>query len=216
MDRQAIINGSVGGFGEVAYDLVGPHTQYYAADLKRQHDPEKARSLFKAAGVLGQTFELPVAPALGLDKMGAILAQQAKAAGVNIKLKTVPIGTYWTPAAGVYKRPFGVDNFFPLASLSAQYSGVAVRGCPFRDSWWGYQKGGEAANKLILDAMGTLDEAKAKDLWHQVQQQQFDQGGYLVPGNQPWLSIASTKLRGLKETSGFSLNTARVQDGWKA
>jgi peptide/nickel transport system substrate-binding protein len=217
VDRQAIVNGSVAGFGNVAYDLVGPETQYYATDLTRQQDVEKAKSLLKAAGATGNTYELPLAPTQGLDKMGAIFAQQAKAAGVNIKIKTVPVGTYWTPAAGVYKRPFMVDLYVPFASLSAQYSGDLVRGAPFRDSWWTYQKSsGDQANKLIMQAIATLDEKKASELWHEVQRQQFDEGGLLIPGNQPWVSIASTKLRGLKETAGYSVNTARFQDGWKA
>jgi peptide/nickel transport system substrate-binding protein len=59
VDRQAMINGSWAGFGTVGHDLLAPGTAHYAADLKRSQDVEKAKSLFKEAGVLGHTFVLP-------------------------------------------------------------------------------------------------------------------------------------------------------------
>lgn len=64
--------------------------------------------------------------------------------------------------------------------------------------------------------MGTLDEARAADLWHEVQRQQFDDGGYLCWSNQPWVDIVSTKLRGLKQAGSLNLNAGRYQDGWFA
>ncbi|WP_412518161.1 ABC transporter substrate-binding protein [Actinomadura madurae] len=217
VNRQQLIDSAAAGFGHVAYDLVGPGNQYYATDLKREFDPDKARGLFKAAGVLGETFVLPSPPIIGLDKAATVLAQQAKAAGVNVQVKTTSPATYWTPAEQVYVRPFAVDYIFAFASLAGVYSAHVLQDAPFRDTWWGKQSpGGRQANDLILQAMATLDETKAASLWREVQQQQFDEGGYLCWSNQPWLDIVSPRLRGLKQTGGINLNVSRFSDGWFA
>ena len=54
-DRQALIDGALAGFGTVGNDLQGPNTQYFASDLKSEYDPDKAKSLFQAAGRRGHT-----------------------------------------------------------------------------------------------------------------------------------------------------------------
>ena len=85
VDRQAMIDGAWAGFGSVAYDLLAPGTEYYAGDLKRDQDVDQAKSLFKAAGVLGDTFTLPTCDFLpGMVESSTILAQQASAAGIKV------------------------------------------------------------------------------------------------------------------------------------
>jgi peptide/nickel transport system substrate-binding protein len=217
MNREQLIEGATAGFGTPAYDLLGPGTQFYATDLKREFDPDRAKSLFRQAGVSGETFVLPTTSVVGLDKAANILAQQAKAAGIKLRVETKSPATYWSAADQVYTRPFAEDYIFPFASLAGVYMSHLVKDAPFRNTWWGHQgNGGDAASNLILQAMGTLDESKAADLWHQVQQQQFDEGGYLCWSNQPWLDIVSPKLRGLKQAGALNLNAGRYQDGWFA
>ena len=92
---------------QVGNDLQGPNCQYFDSDLKPEYDVDKAKSLFKAAGVEGNTFVLPTANVLpGMIESSTIWAQQAKAAGINIQLKVLQPGNYWTSAGGAYIRPF--------------------------------------------------------------------------------------------------------------
>jgi peptide/nickel transport system substrate-binding protein len=217
-NRQALNNGAFSGLGVVGNDLQGPNTQYFAYDLKPKYDPEKAKHLFKQAGVLGNTFLLPTANALpGMIESSTIWQQQAKGAGVHIKLKVYPAGNYWTTSAGAYVRSSCLQTAQALPSLTGQYRSLIQKGAPYWDTHWGAQaKGGAAATRLIAAAEGALDHAKANRLWAHVQEEQFNQGGYVVWGWLPYIDFAAKNVRGLKASSAFNFNNWRFQDGWLA
>lgn len=217
-DRQALVNGALAGFGSPGNDLQGPNTEYFAADLKSPFDVEKAKSLFEQAGVAGSTFELPVANVLpGMVESATIWAEQAKAAGIKISLKTLQPGDYWTTAGGAYTRPFSLQIAQALPSLTGQYRSLIQKGAPYWDTHWGDQQpGGQAATDLIVQAEATLDPGKAAELWRQVQQQQIDEGGYVVWGWLPYIDFAANNIRGLKASSALPFNNFRFQDGWIA
>jgi peptide/nickel transport system substrate-binding protein len=217
VDRQAMIDGAWAGFGTPAYDLLAPGTQYYASDLKVTQDVEKAKSLFKAAGVLGETFVLPTSDFLpGMVESSTILAEQAAAAGVKVVVNTTSAATYFTPAGGFLTRDFGMEVDQPVGSLLVAYLSEYTLGSPYPDTHWGKQPGGAADEKLISRAIAATDPTQATELWRQCQLQQFDQGGYLVWGNLPYVDAASNNVRGLKAGAGFSYNNWRLQDGWLA
>jgi len=217
VDRKALVAGALAGFGEPAYDILGPYTEYYADDLRREQDVDKARALFKQAGVLGKAFDMPTANIFpGMVESATIFADQAKAAGVSVRVRPGSPGTYYTPAGGAYTRPSGQQTMQPSASLEVNYRALLTVGCPYPDTHWGEQQpGGAAANALIQRAMGTVAPAEAQDLWRQVQQQQFDEGGYLTWGNLPYIDLAAKSVRGLKASGGLNFNLFRFCDGWK-
>ncbi len=218
VDRQAMIDGSFSGFGTVAYDLLGAGSDFYADDLKRTQDVEQARSLFKQAGVLGDTFVLPTTNFLpGMVESATILAQQASAAGVKVQVKTESAATYFTPAGGFTIRDFGQEVDQPYGSLTAAYLSELTATAPYKDTHWGEQKpGGQQALNLISDAIGATKETGADGLWRKAQQQQFDEGGYLVWSNLPYVDAAANNVRGLSAGAGFSYNNWRLCDGWIA
>lgn len=217
VDRQAMIDGAWAGFGTVGNDLLAPGTEYYAEDLKATHDPEKAKALFKEAGVLGQTFTLPTCDFLpGMVESSTILAEQASAAGVKVNVNTTSASTYFTPAGGFLVRPFGYEVDQPVGSLLAAYLSEYTLGSPYPDTHWGKQPKGAAAEKLISEAIAATDPAKAKELWRECQLAQFNEGGYLVWGNLPYVDAAANNVRGLAAGAGFSYNNWRLQDGWLA
>jgi len=215
VDRQAMIDGAWAGFGTVAYDLMAPGTQYYASDLTREQDVDQAKSLLKAAGAAGETFTLPTCDFLpGMVESSTILAEQAAAAGVKVVVKTESAATYFTPAGGFLARPFGYEVDQPVASLLAGYRSEYTYGCPYPDTHWGDQKGGAAAERLISQAIAATDPTTAASLWRQCQLQQFNEGGYLIWGNLPYVDAAANNVRGLSAGAGFSYNNWRLCDGW--
>jgi peptide/nickel transport system substrate-binding protein len=216
VDRQAIVNGALSGFGDVGNDLYGTHCKYFASDLKREQDVDKAKSLFKAAGVSGETFRWQTANVYpGMVESTTILAEQAKAAGVKVNVDVGSPGTYYTSADGAYTRYASIQVMQPSASLTSNYRALLTVGAPYPDTHWGLQKpGGKAANDLILAAAGATDSGSAASLWRRVQQQQFDQGGYVAWGNLPYIDMAAKSVRGLKATGGFNFNLFRFCDGW--
>ncbi len=217
-NRQELIDGALAGFGTVGNDLQGPNTQFFDTSLKSEYDPDKAKALFKQAGVAGTTYTLPTANVLpGMIESSTIWAQQAKAAGINISLKVLQPGNYWTTAGGAYTRPFCLQIAQALPSLTGQYRSLIQFNAPYWDTHWGQQKpDGKAATDLILSAEAATDESKAADLWHQVQSAQHNEGGYVVWGWLPYIDFAASNVHGLKASSAFNFNNWRFQDGWIA
>jgi peptide/nickel transport system substrate-binding protein len=217
VDRKALIEGAWAGFGSPAYDLLAPGTEYYAEDLVRTRDVEKARSLFKAAGVLGNTFQLPTTDFLpGMVESSTLLAEQATAAGIKVVVTTKNAATYFTPAGGFTVRDFGYEVDQPVCSLTSAYLSEYTLSAPYPDTHWGKQPGGAAAEKLISQAIAATNKSQAQSLWRQAQEQQFSEGGYLVWGNLPYVDTAANNVRGLTAGAGFSYNNWRLQDGWLA
>ncbi|HXY45174.1 MAG TPA: ABC transporter substrate-binding protein [Acidimicrobiales bacterium] len=217
VDRQAMIDGAWAGFGAVAYDLLAPGTEYYLSDLKREQDVDQAKNLLKAAGAAGETFTLPTCDFLpGMVESSTILAEQATAAGITVVVDTGSAATYFTPAGGFLSRSFGYEVDQPVGSLLAAYRSEYTIGCPYPDTHWGSQKGGAAAEALISQAIAETDPTKAAELWQECQLQQFNEGGYLVWGNVPYVDAAANNVRGLTAGAGFSYNNWRLCDGWLA
>lgn len=214
--RQAMVDGSFSGFGHVGNDLQGPNTQYFAYDLKSEYDPDKAKYLFKKAGVLGKTFVFPTCDAApGMITSSEIWQEQCKAAGITLKLKVQPAGPYYTSADGAYVRPIGYQVAQALASLTGQYRSLIQTGAPYWTTHWGQQKpGGKQATELILSAESALSTSTANRLWAHVQEEQFTEGGYLVWGWLPYIDFAANNVRGLGTSSAFNFGTFRFQDGW--
>jgi peptide/nickel transport system substrate-binding protein len=217
VDRQAMIDGALAGFGEVANDIIAPYTEYYASDLKRERDIDKAKALFKEAGVAGKSFPWPTANVFpGMTESTTILANQAQAAGVTVEVQPGSPGTYYTPAAGAYTRDSGIQVMQPSASITANYRALLTPDAPYPDTHWTAQKpDGPQAAALLRDAMAATDKNRATDLWHQAQVQQFNEGGYVVWANLPYIDLAAKNVRGLKASGGLNFNMFRFCDGWK-
>ena len=84
------------------------------------------------------------------------------------------------------------------------------------ETHWGAQPGGKEADQLMHEAIAQTDEAKATDLWHQVQQLQFDEGGLLFWASPDFVNMARAKVRGVTEGPTGFLNYGSLRDGWIA
>ena len=215
-DRGGLINGALAGFGVPGNDLISVGSQYYASDLTRQFDPDRARSLFQEAGVAGHTFSLQTWPGGGIwDSAATLFAQQASAAGVTVDVNVTSGETYFTPAGGVYTGYFRQNVTGPIGvSLTASYRLFLSKSSPFPDSHWAQQPGGDEYEKLLNQAISTKDPAQAGALWRQVQQAQFDQGGLIAWANMPYVDAAANNVRGLSTAAAMSFNNFRMCDGW--
>src|SRR5207248_3264700 len=84
-DRKQMVASALAGHGKLGNDLPSWFDSNYAHSIpQRQHDPEQAAALLKAAGKEGLTIELVTADfAVGALESATLLASQAKQAGVN-------------------------------------------------------------------------------------------------------------------------------------
>jgi peptide/nickel transport system substrate-binding protein len=216
-NREALAKQALDGYAVPANDLIGVGCNYYLNLPVPKQDIEKAKSLLKAAGQQHLAFTLPTSAAFaGFVEGATIYAQEAAAAGVKVTVNQVPPSTYYTSAAGFLTRPICVDNATTNPSLTLLYQAWYTKYAPFNETWWGHQKGGAAAENLINQAIAATDRSKAESLWHEVQMQQFNQGGTMAFCNVDYLDATTSNIHGLVTTPVRNLNGYRLQDAWIA
>jgi peptide/nickel transport system substrate-binding protein len=220
IDRNLLVNNVLDGFGTVGSDGVPLviNGVSYAKSFPPSHDPERAKALLKAAGREGMTATIQTSAINDTFVPAAtLIAQQASKVGINLHVKVLPTSTYYTSAGGYLNRYLGQDVGSGVPSLTAAYIPSAWAGAAFNETHWGRQKpGGPAADKLLFEAIGATDQTRAADLWHQVQQLQAQQGGWLNWGYGDDIDAVASNVRGLRESPSFNLNNYRMLDGWIA
>jgi peptide/nickel transport system substrate-binding protein len=210
-DRQALIDGALNGFGSPGNDIFGKGLPFYDSALpQREQDIEQAKSLLKKAGQPNLTVLLQTSQIFpGFVESATLLAQQAKAAGVTMNLKQVAADSYYNPSLLYLKMPFA-ETQWPISSLKFFYLQALASDAPYNETHWT----NPAWSSTLTKAIGELDQAKAQALWNQVQQTQFDQGGYLNWTNADWVDGLSNKVKGLEPSGAGALGNFRFQDCW--
>jgi peptide/nickel transport system substrate-binding protein len=206
MDRTQAVQTALLGQGSPGYDYYGRFDHCYAALYKREQNIEQAKSLLKAAGQQNLKLELVTTPlAAGIVEACQVLAQNAKAAGIDIKLRNVDISTYF---GGYGKWPFAIDYwvglpYLVLASLNDGPGATVVNTTHFNDPQF---------NKLFNLAAATLDKEKRCQIVHQMEKIQYERGGNLIWSFQNTVDAYSTKVTGYGtvDETGWGLDRCRL------
>jgi len=210
-DRKALVAGAISGYGTVGNDIVGKGLPFYNSSLpQREQDIEKAKSLLKAAGQEKLTVELSTSDIFpGFVEAATLFAEQAKAAGVTVKLKNVPANSYYNPSLLYLKMPFA-ETQWALSSLKMFYLQALAPDAPYNETHW---KSASFAS-LLTKAVGAPNKAAAQTLWNQVQKIQYEKGGYINWTNADWVDGTSKKMQGLKPSAAGALGNFRFMDAW--
>jgi peptide/nickel transport system substrate-binding protein len=133
----------------------------------------------------------------GIVEAAQVFAEQAKGAGVTVKVRKVDTGTFY--GDNYLKWPFAQD-FWASRVYLAQVAQGDLPNSPFNETHWG--KG--QFESLINQARGEIDDTKRADILHQAQQMQYDQGGYIIPYFSNIIDAYSAKVSGfVPAKSGF-------------
>ncbi|MDQ1583821.1 MAG: peptide/nickel transport system substrate-binding protein [Microbacteriaceae bacterium] len=201
VDRKQMVQQVLNGQGRIANDLYAPFDPAYADDLpQREQDFEKAKALLKQAGREGLTIELTTAAMFrGAIEGAEVFAEQAKGAGVKVKLRKVDTGTY--VGENFTKWHFAQD-WWATRNYLTQVAQTDLPESPYNETHWEDPK----YVKLIREARAELDEGKRKEILHAAQVMQYEQGGYIVPYFSNLTDAHSAKVGGfVKAKSGFPL-----------
>jgi peptide/nickel transport system substrate-binding protein len=199
VDRDQMVQQVLSGQGRVANDLYAPYDPAFAKDLpQRKQDLEQAKSLLKQAGRENLTVELVTAPVFqGIVEAAQVFAEQAKGAGVTVKVKKVDSGTFY--GDNYLKWPFAQD-FWATRTYLAQVAQGDLPNSPFNETHWGKGK----FEGLVRQARAEIDDAKRAEILHDAQKMQYDEGGYIIPYFSNIIDAYSAKLGGFAEAkSGF-------------
>jgi peptide/nickel transport system substrate-binding protein len=195
VDRQQMIDQAYSGFGAVGNDMYAPFDPGTPDLPQRMQDIEQAKSLLKAAGYDNNlTVELVTsAGALGADEVAAaqVFAEQAKAAGVTVKVKKTDSGVFYGDE--YLSWPFAQDFWYTRNYLS-QAGQATMPGAPYNETHWKNDKW----LAIVKEAYGTVDDAARNELIGQAQEIEFNEGGYIIWAFRNQVDAGSERVSGLK------------------
>ena len=218
-DRRQMVQSVFSGYAKESNDLMGPGLPYYAGPSVfpiHQYDPERARSLLKAAGWANLTHNLLTSNLTqGWIEGATVYAAQAAAAGVKLDLVPVEGSIYYTPQGpegGYLRYPMFTEVYYSTTTLALTYLLEVWSKGPYNQTHYG----DAYTDKLMFDAMAELDEAKAQEKWYAVQKLQYDRGGSVIFGNAAYVDGYAKHVRGARTTPSGWLNNNDVSKAWLA
>jgi peptide/nickel transport system substrate-binding protein len=211
VDRKQMVETVLYGFGKPANDLFAPGAQFYASDLVRDRDVEKAKSLLKEAGKSDLTITLTSANAFpGADQAAQLLQQQAKDAGVTVNIDQVDVGQYGDPSALYLKMAFAQNYYSYPINLDFPWVTCLMQNSPANETHWRVPE----SDALYMQAQAEVDEAKATQVWHDAQKMQFDQGGMIAWGQYDNLDALSKKVQGIQPSAACWCDFWNFGNAW--
>ena len=193
VDRTQLIDSALDGHGTLAYDVFSPFDPDFDTALVRHTDIAQAKFLLKQAGQENLAVKLTTSQiATGTVAMATVLAEQAKAAGVTINVNNVPSGTFFGPQ--YLSWPFAQDyyNYYPYLP---QVATSMLAGSPFNET----HTNDPGYAKLYAQANATASGSSLeREILREMQEFDFNMGGYIIPAYVDSLDAYSTKIAGFR------------------
>ena len=210
-NRPELVSNAISGFGTVGNDIIGKGLPFYDSSLpQRVQDIGQAKSLLKAAGHPNLNVVLKTSSIIpGFVESATLYAQQAASAGVTVSLQQIPPDSYFNPSLQYLKLLFGQSQW-PVFSLKFFYLQALAANAPYNETHWH----NPSWNSTLFKAIGELDHSKAQSYWNQVQQTQYQEGGYMCWTNADYVDGVSKAVRGLKANPGGILGNHNFKTVW--
>jgi len=195
LNREQIQKSALRGLAEIANDQpVSPASIYHNADLKpKAFDPEKAKFHFEKAGLLGQSIPVVASEAATSSIDMAMILQAAGAEiGMKLDVQRVPSDGYWSNYW--LKAPVHFGNINPRPTPDILFSLLYASDAPWNESQYKSAK----FDKMMTEARGTLDQAKRKEIYGEMQVMIAEEAGTAIPVFISNVDAISSKLKGLE------------------
>jgi peptide/nickel transport system substrate-binding protein len=210
VDRQQMLDLVFGGFGTLGNDLFGIWAPEYDHSLPQRHqDIDQAKSLLKAAGAEDLHVTLVTSDiAQGTVLAAQVFAQQASEAGVSVSVDDVTVNEFY--GTNYLMWEFAQDYWFYNFYLP-QVSLATLPTAPFNETHWDNHQ----YNSLYAQAIATVDQSLRTELAHEMQQIEYNEGGYIIPFFPPVIDGFGTNVGGLAPSKiGLSLNAYDFKRVW--
>ncbi|MGW4842886.1 ABC transporter substrate-binding protein [Nocardia brasiliensis] len=204
VDRNALVTQVHSGYGTVANDILGTADPTYdRAIAQRGRDIERAKTLLREAAFdTGRTYPLVTkAEAPGEVESAKVIATQLAEIGVRLDVVTQESNAFYDQTwlkAPLYTVSWGTNDSALFYAKQLMSSGSNRNETDFKDAAF------DAATAKALAAHSDSEYAQAS---RELQQIEYDRGGYLVWGMADGIDIASARVNDLPTLGGY----ARVQ-----
>lgn len=199
-DRNAILQGAIGGLGVTGRDTpVSPgFGEFYFDVPELQRDVDKAKQLLAEAGYPnGLKITLNTQEASPVPAIATIWKEQMAEAGVTVDIQLVPSEVYYGADNMWLEADFAITDWgargYPQPYLDLAYVSTAQ----WNESHWSDPE----LDELAALSAKEMDPAKRVELYHEIQKIFIDRGPVIIPffNNNLWAARANVK--GIKPTS---------------
>jgi peptide/nickel transport system substrate-binding protein len=194
INRDAINRAVLRGFGEPHNDQpIQRASRYFNADVVAPaFDPERAKHHFEKAGLLGVGIPLICSEAAKASPdMAMVLQQDAAKIGVKIDVQRMPADGYWSNQW--IKAPFHFGNINARPTADILFSLLYKSDAAWNESRYVNPK----FDQMLLEARGSLDEAKRKQIYGEMQAMVAKDAATIIPAYIASADAMSTKVGGL-------------------
>lgn len=205
VDREQMIEQVLSGFGTIGNDMFGPLSANYPDFPQRKQDIAKAKELLAEAGYPdGLDVELVTAPIQsGAVESAQVFAQQAKEAGIRVKIRRVDVTTFF---GDQYLQWDFAQDFWYTRDFMPQVIACCLEESPFNETHWNDPE----FLKVFDKARAIPDVDERRNLEHELQQMLYDRGGYIIWGFANQVDAFQKYVGGLVPNA-----TGRPLSGWR-
>lgn len=178
-DRQELVDKILAGHGAVSNDNpIGPANRYFHAEMEaKTYDPDKAKFYLKEAGM--DTLEVSLSSAnaafSGAVDAALLMSEKAAAAGITLTVDRVPDDGYWDNVW--MKAPFCASYWGGRPVEDQMFTTAYTTGAAWNESFWSNAR----FDELLVAARSELDDAKRREMYHEMQQLVSFEGSTIIP-----------------------------------
>ncbi|GAB3523581.1 ABC transporter substrate-binding protein [Arthrobacter monumenti] len=211
VDREQMIEQVLSGNGTVGNDLYAIYDPGFADNLpQRKQDLERAKELLAEAGHPdGLDVELVTAPIqAGAVAAAQVFAQQAKDAGIRVKIRRVDTTTFF---GDNYLQWDFAQDFWYTRNFLPQTNNGSLPDSPFNETHWAHPR----FIALVEEAKATIDDDARNKLIAQAQQIEYEEGGYIIWGHPNQADAYQRYVAGLvPNKTGLALSGYEFRRVW--
>ncbi len=211
IDREEILDKLLYGHGYLGNDNPIGRTYAYHAELpQRAYDPEKAKFHLKKAGMSDLKVTIHAADAAfpGAVDAASIYSEQARAAGIDLKVVRTPNDGYWTNVSGV--EHWTATYWNPRVTEDMMFSVAFSEDAPWNETKWKHPR----FNELLKAARIELDETKRRDMYVEMQQICTDDNGAIIPIFANYVFAAHKKVGHDRMAASWDLDGVKCLERW--
>ncbi|MFF0445428.1 ABC transporter substrate-binding protein [Streptomyces sp. NPDC004609] len=211
VDREAMVEQVLSGYGTVGNDILGTGDPSYAKSIpQRTRDLARSRALLKEAGFdTSKTYRLTTTEDIaGLAESATLLATQLREAGVKIEVVKQESATFWDRTwlkGDLYTTYWGTNDSVVFFASKTMVSDSATNESAWKNN---------AFDTAYRKALSTGDAAQRASVLRELQQIQHDASGYLLWGVADGIDLAAAPVRGLPTLPGYG--RVQLERAWLA
>ena len=195
IDKKAVVDTVTFGFGKEANSYVPEGALYYYADnLRRPYDPEKAKQMLADAGASDLTLNYLVNAGDEVDEQIAVLVQQQLAkVGVTVNLQKIDASQTWDMEVnGDYDVAV---NYWTNDIIDPDQKTTFVLGDDANKNYMTRYKN-QHVKELVAQARVELDPAKREAMYVELQKTAKDDVNWIDLYYSPYRNVARKSIQG--------------------